>query len=424
MQPTLCILVKAVARPFVRLVSRSIAAPRARPVARPLATAALCIVGVAGAAVLPDDRADVFYSDYKGGGMDIKGESVLVRKKFSEQFAVEANYYVDKVSGASVDVLSQASVIKDERKQKTVSLDYIHDKTQYNLSYTNSTERDYTSNTTHFSLSQDMFGDLTTVTLGFTDSRNHIGKNDGTSSDPRIVWLGHSESRGFEGGLSQVLTKDLIAGATLEVITDQGLLSNPYRYIRYRDGGAMAGYTAVQDQVFPSTRTSTAVEGRLKYYLPYRAAVSGSYRYFSDTWGIRASTAELGYTQPLANLWILEGRVRYYTQNHATFYSDLFPFANAQNFEARDQNLAASTNTTVGVKATYAFLPDGWKIFKRGTVTADWSRIRFKYKDFRDIRDYGIATGDVPPNGGYLPGTEPLYHFDATIVQIYLSMFF
>ena len=90
--------------------------PPFRNLARPVATAALLIVGVAGAAVLPDDRADVFYSDYKGGGMDIKGESVLVRKKFSEQFAVEANYFVDKVSGASVDVLSQASVIKDERK--------------------------------------------------------------------------------------------------------------------------------------------------------------------------------------------------------------------------------------------------------------------------------------------------------------------
>ena len=146
-----------------------------RHLSRLAALAALSLMCVAGAAVLPDDRADLFWSQYKGGGMDIKGESVLVRKKFAEQFAVQANYFVDKVSGASVDVLSNASVIKDERKQKSLSLDYIHDKTQYNLSYTNSTERDYISNTTHFSLSQDMFGDLTTVTLGFTDSRNKVG---------------------------------------------------------------------------------------------------------------------------------------------------------------------------------------------------------------------------------------------------------
>jgi hypothetical protein len=390
--------------------------PSFRNLARPVATAALLIVGVAGAAVLPDDRADIFYSDYKGGGMDIKGESVLVRKKFSEQFAVEANYFVDKVSGASVDVLSQASVIKDERKQKSISVDYIHNKTQYNLSYTNSTERDYISNTTHFSLSQDMFGDLTTVSLGFTDSRNKVGENNGTAFTPKIEWLGSSYSRSFTAGVSQVVTKNLISGVTLEVITDQGLLSNPYRSIRFVAPGEPLGY-GLGSQIYPNTHTSTAVEGRVKYYLPYRAAVSGSYRYFDDTWGVRAHTAELGYTQPIANLWILEGRVRYYTQNHATFYSDLFPFAGSQNFEARDQNLAASNNYTLGLKATYAFLPDGWKIFKRGTVTGDVSRIRFKYNDFRDIRDYGIANG-------YSPGTEPLYKFDATIYQVYLSMFF
>jgi hypothetical protein len=252
--------------------------------------------------------------------------------------------------------------------------------------------------------------------LGFTDSRNKVGENNGTANKPDVAWLGHAESRSFQAGVSQVLTKDLIAGLTLEVITDQGLLSNPYRSIRFVAPGEPLGY-GLGSQIYPNTHTSTAVEGRVKYYLPYRAAASASYRYFDDTWGIRAHTAELGYTQPISNLWLLEGRLRYYTQNHATFYSDLFPFAGSQNFEARDQNLASTTNYTIGLKATYAFLPDGWKIFKRGTVTGDVSRIRFKYSDFRDIRDYGIANG-------YSPGTEPLYKFDATIYQIYISMFF
>jgi hypothetical protein len=384
------------------------------------ALAALSLMCVAGAAVLPDDRADLFWSQYKGGGMDIKGESVLVRKKFAEQFAVQANYFVDKVSGASVDVLSNASVIKDERKQKSLSFDYIHDKTQYNLSYTNSTERDYISNTTHFSLSQDMFGDLTTVTLGFTDSRDKVGKNEGSPFKPVVAWLGHAESRSYEGGVSQVITKNLITSLTLEVITDQGLLSNPYRYIRYLDPTTNLGYTAVQRQVYPNTHTSTAVEGRAKYYLPYRAAASVSYRYFSDTWGIHANTIELGYTHPVSNEFIFEGRVRHYSQNHATFYSDLFPFANSQNFEARDQNLAASTNNTFDAKMTWAFAPEGFLVFKRATTSFDVTRIQFKYSDFRNIRSYNIT----PAGGNYAPGTEPLYGFDAMVYQVYVSLFF
>ena len=390
-----------------------------RHLSRLAALAALSLVCIAGAAVLPDDRADLFYSTYRGGGMDITGESVLVRKKFSENFSAEANYFVDKVSGASIDVLSQASVIKDERKQKSLSVDYIHDKTQYNLSYTNSTERDYISNTTHFSLSQDMFGDLTTVTLGFTDSRNKVGENNGTANTPVVSWLGHATSRSYEGGLSQIITKNLIAGATLEVITDQGLLSNPYRSIRYLDPTVPLGYS-LGTQIYPHTHTSTAVETRAKYFLPYRAAASVSYRYFSDTWGIHASTIELGYTQPVANKWIFEGRVRHYTQNAATFYSDLFPFAGSQNFVARDQNLAASTNNTFDGKVTWAFAPEGFLIFKRATASFDVTRIQFKYSDFRNIKYFN----DTPAGGLYQPGHEPLYAFDAMVYQVYMSMFF
>jgi hypothetical protein len=386
-----------------------------RQLTRLAALTALVLVRATSADVLPDDRADIFYSKYSGGGMDITGESVLVRKKITDDLAVEANYFVDKVSGASIDVLSQASVIKDERKQKTGTVEYMHDKTTYSLSYINSTERDYVSNTTHFSLSQDMFGDLTTLTLGWSYTRDEVGENDGTAFLPKVVWLGHAESQAYDAGISQILTRNLIAGVNFEVITDNGYLANPYRSIRYLDPSNPKGYS-LGSQVYPDTRTSTAVQTEAKYFLPWRAAVTGSYRWYNDTWGVTGNTYELDYTHPIRNIWILEGRLRYYKQGRASFYSDIFPYANAQNFEARDQDLASSENTTIGAKATYAFLPDGWKIFKRGTVTFDISRIAFHYLDFTDIKYYGLPE--------YQPGSEPLYHFDATVLQIYLSMFF
>jgi uncharacterized protein DUF3570 len=390
-------------------------APVHRMFARAAVVAALVLIRSTSADVLPDDRADIFYSKYSGGGMDITGKSVLVRKKISEDLAVEANYFIDTVSGASIDVLSQASVIKDERKQKTATIEYLHDKTTYSLSYINSTERDYISNTTHFSLSQDMFGDLTTLSLGFTTTRDKVGENNGTALVPIIAWLGHADTRSYTGGVSQIITKNLIAGLNLEVDTDAGYLANPYRSVRYLDASNPKGYS-LASQVYPDTRTSTAVQTQAKYYLPYRAAVTGSYRFFRDTWGIVGDTYELDYTHPIKNVWILEGRVRYYKQNHASFYSDLFPFADSQNFTARDQNLAAQDNITYGAKVTYAFWPDGWKMFKRGTVTFDISRIHFKYLDFRNIKDYGEPQ--------YLPGAEPLYQFDATVGQLYVSLFF
>ncbi|MDE2304445.1 MAG: DUF3570 domain-containing protein [Gammaproteobacteria bacterium] len=384
-------------------------APGDKKLHRLSAVAALLLARTAAADVLPDDRADVFYSRYNGGGMDITGKSISVRKKFSEQIGLQADYFVDTVSGASVDVLSSASQIHDQRKQKSLTLDYIRDKTQYTLSYSQSVEDDYVSNTSHVGLSQDMFGDLTTVTLGFTSTRDKVGEHVGGAT----TWLGHADTLNYEAGLTQILTKDLIAGVSFEVVTDQGYLANPYRSIRYLDPTTARGYS-LGAQVYPGTHTSNAVALRAKYYLPYRAAISASYRYYGDTWGVRAHTAELGYTQPVRNRWIFEGRVRYYRQSQATFYSDLFPFAGSQNFMARDKELAASQNLMLDAKATYAVLPEGWKIFKRGTVTFEYSHFVYRYLDFRDIKDY--------PN---LPaGTEPLYHFDANVFQLYLSMFF
>ena len=378
---------------------------------------AFLLVRATCADVLPDDRADIFYSKYSGGGMDITGESALVRKKFTENFAVEASYFVDKVSGASIDVLSQASQIKDERKQKSATVEYAHDKTTYTASIINSVERDYKSDTGSFSLKQDMFGDLTTLSLAFSNTNDTVGENNGTAFVPVVAWLGHAESRSYDVDLSQILPKNFIAGVNFNVITDQGYLANPYRSVRFLDPLNPAKGYSLATQMYPDTRTSTAIQVEGKYYLPYRAAITGSYRYFRDTWDIVGTTYELDYTHPISNIWILEGRFRYYKQNHANFYSDLFDYANEYRFEGRDQDLAAQDNYTVGFKATYAFLPNGWKIFKRATVTFDASRITFHYLDFRDIKYYGIANG-------YQPGDEPLYQFNATVYQIYMSMFF
>ena len=154
---------------------------RHRIFARAAVVAALLLVRSTSADVLPDDRADVFYSKYSGGGMDITGYSATVRAKITENFAVEANYFIDKVSGASIDVLSQASVIKDERKQKTGTVEYLHDKTTYTASYTRAWSATTYPNTASFSLSQDMFGDLTTITLGFSDTSDKVGENNGTA---------------------------------------------------------------------------------------------------------------------------------------------------------------------------------------------------------------------------------------------------
>ena len=78
------------------------------------------------AAVLPEDRSDVMYHGYDGGGLEVGGPSVLVRKGFKDKVSVWANYYVDMITSASIDVVSTASEYTEERKEQSLGLDYLY----------------------------------------------------------------------------------------------------------------------------------------------------------------------------------------------------------------------------------------------------------------------------------------------------------
>jgi hypothetical protein len=90
------------------------------------------------AGVLPDDRADLLYHLYDGGGVEIDGPSLLVRKKVGKSVSVVGNYYVDMVSSASIDVITTASPYTEERKQWSMGMDYLRGNTTMSASFTNS----------------------------------------------------------------------------------------------------------------------------------------------------------------------------------------------------------------------------------------------------------------------------------------------
>src|SRR5689334_1077444 len=199
-----------------------------------LALLALITLGHGGSAfagVLAEDRADALYHRYQGGGVEIQGPSVLVRKKLGEHFAVNANYYMDFVTSASIDVKLSASQYKEQRTQKSLGFEYLHGKTTYTASVISSKESDYVAATASFGLSQDMFGDLTTVSLGYRRGWNHVYRNikdaDGAKiRDPSFAQ--QMDTRAYTVGLTQIITRNMLAGINVEAITDQGYLNSPY----------------------------------------------------------------------------------------------------------------------------------------------------------------------------------------------------
>ncbi|HEY5622723.1 MAG TPA: DUF3570 domain-containing protein, partial [Gammaproteobacteria bacterium] len=223
------------------------------------------------AAVLPEDRADVLYHSYDGGGVTIQGPSMLVRKKFAENFSASANYYVDSVSSASIDVVTTASPYTEERTQFTVGMDYLHDRWILNFGLSNSEENDFTANTFSIGISQDFFGDLTTLSLGYSLGNDEVGRRGDSNFSDTI------QRQNYRVGVSQIVTRNLLLGLSIETITDEGYLNNPYRTVRYADPGSAIGYS-YEPEIYPRTRSSDAAALRMRYHLPYRAAIHGEYR--------------------------------------------------------------------------------------------------------------------------------------------------
>ena len=271
------------------------------------------------------------------------------------------------------------------------------------FNFTNSTENDYEADTFSLSVSQDFFSNLTNVTISYGLGNDVVGNNADEDFAEDIT------RQNYRLDISQIITKHFIMSFAAEGITDEGYLNNPYRQVRYLDPSVEEGYS-YQLAVYPNTRTSTALALTARYFLPYRAAIYGEYRTFTDTWGIDAFNYELGYIHPLEEDWTFEVSYRYYDQSEADFYADLFPFQNAQNFLARDKEMSSFTSRALMFGATYDFKMD--TIFDRGSVNFFYNYIEFDYDNFRDLTV--SAT----------PGEEPLYSLDAGVIRAFVSFWF
>ena len=109
-----------------------------------------------------------------------------------------------------------------------------------------------------------------------------------------------------------------------------------------------------------------------------------------------------GYSRYYGSQWLADVYLRYYTQQHALFYSD-----NATTetvYISRNRQLSSFNSIGPGAKLTYTFKQVGGKYDVK--ATAAYQLLRFNYNDFTDIR-----------NG------RP-YSFNANVVQLFASATF
>ena len=346
--------------------------------------------GAAHAVDLPEDRADAMIHVYDGGGVRASGPALLVRKKVNDSISLNGTYYVDMVSNASIDVVTTASPYKETRNEYSLGADYVYQDALITLGTTRSREPDYISNTTNLDVSEEVFGGLTTVSLGFSRGADQVGKKDIGFFDRATHWK-------YRVGLTQILTPRWLASVNAEAVADSGFLGSPYRAARVF-GAAVAERN-------PRTRSSRAIKFSSLYDISdivgggSRSSLRAEYRYFWDNWAIKAHTLELGYSRYFGDKWLAEGFGRFYKQSAALFYSD-----NAQSettYVSRNRQLSAYNDIGLGGKVAYTVkqVPGKYEIKLNGS----YEYMRFKFNDFTDIR------------------TGSLYSNNANVLQLYVS---
>jgi len=348
------------------------------------------------AATLPKDKVEASYHYYDGGGVEVTGPALFVRKSVADNVSVSGSYYVDEVSSASIDVQTYASPYEEDRTEYSLSADYIDQDAKLSISYVNSDESDYQSDTFHFDYVEEYFGGLTTTSIGYSSGSDDVLSNTSDFSDT-------AKHDFYRLGFSQVVLPELVLRANYEHISDKGFLGSPYRK------SVING--VLFDENLPRTRRSNALSIGGDYFIEtWSTAIKAQYRYFSDTWDVKADDFRVSVTKSLKTHWIIEGWVRYYGQSSASFYQD--QFSSVLTYRSRDKELSDFDSVSMGLGVEYLFQDTKW--FKAPSLAFGSEWVRYQYNDF-----YEYLNGDFNQNNN-----KQLYEFDATIAYVSFSTTF
>jgi hypothetical protein len=318
-----------------------------------LLAAALLLPGVQALADEPPQNGSISlrYLDYadRQAGLDrirAHSPSIAVTAPVASDWSIEGTLTADDVSGASPryhTAVSGASHMQDERKAGDVAVTRYFRRGTLTAGAAYSTEHDYVSRALSLNGTVSSDDNDTTWAFGVAGSRDSI--------DPvnHVVVDEHKRTVSVLAGVTRVLTPNDIGQLTLTRTNGDGYFNDPYKLFDNR----------------PRSRRQNTVLLRWNHYLDSTGGTTRlGYRYYSDSYRIRAHTLSGEYVQPLAGGWSVVPEVRLYTQSAAYFYYDPVydgtlgpPFppgfssgAGPDRLSSPDQRLSGFGAVTVGLK--------------------------------------------------------------------------
>jgi len=261
---------------------------------------------------------------YKERGLMKITEPVLWgRAQFLESWEVQASAAIDIISGASPRLVTNASgkpvqtltgaSVEDRRNTGDVKLTKRFGDFSLAGSMAYSDEQDYNSKAFGIEGRLDVNQRNTTLMAGFGSSKDHVGSTDDPTLDkPR-------DTKEYMAGVTQVISPTALVSSTVVWSRGEGYYNDPYKltFTFFPSGPPL-----LVPDVRPDHRNTVAWLTRFRNHVPsLKGTLQADYRYYSDDWGIRAHTLEVGWQQSIDERWSIRPALRYYTQDAADFYS-------------------------------------------------------------------------------------------------------
>ena len=352
-----------------------------------IVAAALSLPGLGVHAESAPERAEVAlrylsYQDAQPGlkRIRVKAPSLYLLTPLGSRWSLEASAVSDQVSGATPRYHSATSGatprMSDERHAADVKVTRYFERSSWSLGYAGSKENDYRSSALSLGAAFASDDNNTVVNIGLGRSADRIGStNDRTLAERKRT----SE---FMVGLTQAWTANDLVQFNLTYNTGRGFYSDPYK----------------EPDIRPRERRQRIALARWNHHFSgWQSTLKTSYRYYGDSFGIKAHTVAAEWVQPVASRITVTPSLRYYTQSAARFYYDPvydpdvgapYPpgyFANPPAFISPDQRLAAFGGWTVGLKLNLRFDEDwsfdlkaeryeqraGWRLGGQGSPGID-----------------------------------------------------
>ena len=233
----------------------------------------------------------------------VHSPSIMVMAPVAGVWSIEGSLTSDHVSGATPryhTAISSASRMADDRHAGDLSVTRYFPNATLKAGATYSTEHDYRSRALSLQGSVSSEDKNTTWNFGIGGAADDIHPTAQNLKDTK-------NTVDLMLGVSQVVTQQDIAQLTLTHARGRGYFSDPYKSLDFR----------------PRERNQTTMLARWNHHFADAGGTSRlSYRYYTDSYRIKAHTISAEYVQPLPQGWTLTPSLRLYSQTAASFYYD------------------------------------------------------------------------------------------------------